>query len=302
MLKEKAVASLGQQSLLMPAWVKAALRANDRLKLYLTLLQSAALHAGSPQTPLPDWGHDLAQAGLHDAPWAQDLVKTAYLENGTLILPHMGPLLDAMSAELATMARPVCDVGPGSAPDLLTRRDHWLQQLQSMRAQEGLEREALAGLTRGDRKGGDSFHVLVMDLHKQLNLLASTVATENLDGAHVWQIKDRDRPLIQAFMRGLQRTAVLKFAHPGLDTAVTRDGSRLLIQNDIGTNDVHVLVIEVKHATILNEGELITLDGNDGAIYPGAVAAVRVPDEKLLQRLRVLRAAPKPKRLRSAAA
>ena len=53
---------------------------------------------------------------------------------------------------------------------------------------------------------------------------------------------------------------------------------------------------------ILNEGELITLDGNDGAIYPGAVAAVRVPDEKLLQRLRVLRAAPKPKRLRSAAA
>ena len=35
MLKENAVASLGKQSLLMPAWIKAALLANDRLKLYL---------------------------------------------------------------------------------------------------------------------------------------------------------------------------------------------------------------------------------------------------------------------------
>ncbi len=82
-----------------------------------------------------------------------------------------------------------------------------------------------------------------MDLHKQLNAMAGEIATENLDGAHVWQIEEADRPLIKAFMRGLHRTAPLKFSHPGLDTAVTRDGSRLLIQNDIGTNDVHVLVI-----------------------------------------------------------
>lgn len=46
-------------------------------------------------------------------------------------------------------------------------------------------------------------------------------------------------------MRGLNRTSALKFDHPGLDTAATRDGERLLIQNDIGTNDAHVLVIQV---------------------------------------------------------
>jgi hypothetical protein len=39
MLKEKAVASMGQQSLLLPAWIKAALLANDRLKLCLTMLR-----------------------------------------------------------------------------------------------------------------------------------------------------------------------------------------------------------------------------------------------------------------------
>jgi len=57
-------------------------------------------------------------------------------------------------------------------------------------------------------------------------------------------------------MRGLNRTAPLKFDHPGLDTAATRDGKRLLLQNDIGTNDAHVLVVQV-------EGKSITLNYSD---------------------------------------
>ncbi len=58
-------------------------------------------------------------------------------------------------------------------------------------------------------------------------------------------------------MRGLNRTSVLKFDHPGLDTAATRDGERLLIQNDIGTNDAHVLVIQVAaHSITLTYSDL----------------------------------------------
>lgn len=250
MLKEKAVASLGQPSLLMPAWVKAALLANDRLKLYLTMLQSAAQHAGSPETPVTDWGRELAHTGLHDSGWLQDLVKTAYFDDRTLVAPQLDQLLEALAADLAIMARPLCDGGRDSESDLVARRDYWLQKLHALEDNEGLSRESLAELTHGTRKSGDSFHLLVMDLHKQLNAMAGEIATENLDGAHVWQIADADRPLIRAFMRGLQRTAALKFSHPGLDTAVTRDGARLLIQNDIGTNDVHVLVIEVEQHTV----------------------------------------------------
>jgi pyruvate,orthophosphate dikinase len=41
---------------------------------------------------------------------------------------------------------------------------------------------------------------------------------------------------------------------------------------------------------VLHEGDVITLDGNDGAIYVGAVAAVMVPDEALRERLRALQA------------
>ena len=250
MLKEKAVASLGQPSLLMPAWIQSALAANDRLKLYLTLLQSAAQHASTPDAPAGQWEKGLAHTELQDAPWAQELVGGAYCDDDLLILPHLENLLEALSNDLTTMARPLCDTGQPSAAALAVRRDHWLQQLHALADDEGLRHAALTELTHGDRQRGDSLHLLVMDLHKQINALSSELATEDIDGAHAWQVQDDDRPLIRAFMRGLHRTAALKFSHPGLDTAVTRDGKRLLIQNDIGTNDVHVLVIEVQDSTI----------------------------------------------------
>ncbi|MDD3379600.1 MAG: PEP/pyruvate-binding domain-containing protein [Rugosibacter sp.] len=40
---------------------------------------------------------------------------------------------------------------------------------------------------------------------------------------------------------------------------------------------------------LLNEGDIITIDGNQGTIYSGAVAAVMVPDTALLKRLQTLR-------------
>jgi uncharacterized protein Yka (UPF0111/DUF47 family) len=52
--------------------------------------------------------------------------------------------------------------------------------------------------------------------------------------------------MVAAFMAGLNRTAKLKFAHPGLATTATRAGGRLVIQNDIGTTDAHVIVIHVQ--------------------------------------------------------
>ncbi len=251
MLKDKAVASLGQQTLLMPAWITAALAANDRLKLYLSLTQAAAQHARKPEDSIGNWSQELARAGLRDAGWTQDLVRHAYNDEGMLVLSHMPQLLQALGEDLQIMARPVVDGGMvKDASGFEQRRNHWLELLQSMHDHEGLTQEALTALTHGERKAGDSFHLLVMDLHKQINALASSVATENLDGAHVWNIQKDDRALVRAFMRGLHRTAPLKFNHPGLDTAVTRDGKRLLIQNDIGTNDAHVLVIEVEEQTI----------------------------------------------------
>lgn len=90
-----------------------------------------------------------------------------------------------------------------------------------------------------------------------INKLAGELTSEVIDGAHVWELQPQDRGRVLAFMRGLNRTAVLKFDHPGLDTAATHDGDRLLIQNDIGTNDAHVLVLQVSgHAITLTYSDL----------------------------------------------
>jgi uncharacterized protein Yka (UPF0111/DUF47 family) len=55
--------------------------------------------------------------------------------------------------------------------------------------------------------------------------------------------------LVKSFMGGLQSTAPLKFDHPGLGTTATRTGTKLVIQNDIGTTDAHVIVIHVTDLT-----------------------------------------------------
>lgn len=248
--KEKAVASLGQSNLLLPAWVKAALAANDRLKLYLSVLQGAQQHARKPDQAPFDWSQELAGQTMTDATWLRDLVRMAYLDGQILVFPQQDQLLEALSADLDLMARPLCDSSFTPPSELSARKNHWLEYLKSLRGTDGLPPEATNQLTHGNPKAGDSLHLLVMALHKQLNALASEIATENLDGAHVWQITPEDTPLVQAFMRGLNRTAPLKFLHPGLDTAATRDGDKLLIQNDIGTNDAHVLVLEVRDQTL----------------------------------------------------
>lgn len=250
MRKEEAVAALGQRSLLLPGWVRAALAANDRLKLYLSLLQEAARHAAEPQAVGTDWSAEFARAGVRETGWLQELVRSAYLDDGVLMLRHLDRWREAVAADLQTMARPVCEADHPAPADLAARRDVWLEFLRGLDPQEGLEPEQLTALTHGERERGDSLHLLVMDLHKALNALAREIATEELDGAHVWGLAPEDRSLVRAFMRGLRRTAPLKFSHPGLDTAATRDGPRLLIQNDIGTNDVHVLVVTVEEPEI----------------------------------------------------
>src|SRR4030095_12090032 len=108
-------------------------------------------------------------------------------------------------------------------------------------------------LTRLTSNGHDRINQIVMDLHWELNRLQATVCVELLDGAHVYGLRDVDRKLVRAFMRGIHETASLKFDHPGLETSATRDGDHLAIQNDLGVTDAHVVVIHVKElkATII---------------------------------------------------
>lgn len=254
--KQDAVASLGLDSLLQPSRVRVALKANDRLKLYLTVLQSADTQAHAPSQAGLDLSREIAAAGIgvrEEADWLHDLPATATLEGHALRLPDLARLAAHLAADLGVMARPLIEpVLPGQ-DSLAERVAHWQDQLAALQgsaAASVLTPAQLAALTHGQRDHGDSLHLTVMDLHKALNKLAARLATDSIDGASAWQLDEAgsDRPRIAAFMAGLNRTRPLKLDHPGLDTAATRDGAKLLIQNDIGTNDAHVLVIEVDTA------------------------------------------------------
>ena len=142
------------------------------------------------------------------------------------------------------MAAPVTGAGFAKRLDTL---------LAAMPPAEGdvLDRDALTAMTRANPPAGeDSLHRLVMDLHKELNALQAALAEETIDGAAAYGLQDADRPRVAAFMAGLNRTAKLKFDHPGLATTATRTGERLVIQNDIGTTDAHVIVVHVEGLTV----------------------------------------------------
>jgi len=239
---------MGQRSLLLPGWIKAALSANDRLKLYLSVLQAAYAHAEHPDREALDLSAELAAAHV-DLPWLRDMSANASLVDGTLLSPDIGRLAQRLREDLETMGRPLLEV-EGETQTQRARIQHWLDWVGALQG-ERISRAQLQALTRGQRSNGDdSLHLLVMDLHHALNQLAGTVSGEEIDGAHVWQLQAADRPRVAAFMRGLNRTAPLKLDHPGLDTAATRDGDRLILQNDLGTNDAHVLVMQIEALTI----------------------------------------------------
>jgi uncharacterized protein Yka (UPF0111/DUF47 family) len=306
MNKSQAVESLGQHRLMLPAWVKAALSANDRLKVYLTVLQTAAAHAAHPKHDLPDLTKEIAAASL-GAAWLHDVVVATTQIDEALLIPDLARLVKGLADDLATMARPVLETTPAGA-ESHTRVKRWLAWLAALPA-DRLNDQQLEGLTHGRRGGPDSLHLLVMDLHKQINHLSGELASEVIDGANVWDLLPEDRPRVAAFMRGLKRTAPLKFDHPGLETAATRDGDKLLLQNDIGTNDAHVLVLQVSALAIsLTYSDLhrvrleffqsllapfgaqwsalesrTNADLNAGAAYSVATAQFDCPDEAALQ-------------------
>ncbi|MGD9872520.1 MAG: phosphate transport regulator, partial [Thauera sp.] len=249
MEKMEAVATLGQTELLKPARVRAALAANDRLKLYLSVLQAAHEHASGADAPALDLSREFAAAGVKAA-WLAEVPSNAFREGKRLHIADLPRLRALIAEDLRLMGRPVEDQG-----DLDARIEHWCVWLDALEP-DTLSTDELHALTAGKRGKDDSLHLLVMDLHKAINRLAAELSSENIDGAHVWQIDEADRARVAAFMRGINQTRALKLSHPGLDTAATRDGARLLLQNDIGTNDAHVLVIQV-------EGLEVTLTYSD---------------------------------------
>ncbi|WP_315769391.1 MULTISPECIES: hypothetical protein [unclassified Bradyrhizobium] len=248
-MKTDIVKELGQSDILLPQLVAEGLAANDRIKLRLSALQAAAQHAKQPRGNVPDLSMESRAAGIAPAALVT-LISGAHLAgDDKVVAPGLAPLLKSIEGDIVAMISAAAAGDPAEG-------QHFEKRLASIRsaghldATPEIEIARIGRLTGVDHEGPDSLHRLVMDLHKALNGLAASQSEAVIAGAHVFGIQDSDRAPIASFMRGLNETRPLKFNHPGLDATAIRAGDRLVIQNDIGTTDAHVIVIVVTASTV----------------------------------------------------
>ncbi|MGE5147920.1 MAG: hypothetical protein ACM3N5_14300 [Candidatus Eiseniibacteriota bacterium] len=244
-MKTQIIKELGQGDILLPSLVAEGLAANDRIKVRMSALQAAGQHAREPDRPVTELAVESHAAGIAPAAIAA-LIGGAHLNgDGRLTAPNLAKLMKDIQDDAATMIRAVT-AGAASEGENAEARLNAIRGAGLLDAGNDIEIARIARLTGVAQENGDSLHRLVMDLHKALNKLAADCSEEIINGAHVFGLEAEDRSAVENFMKGLNETRALKFNHPGLDTMATRSGGRLLIQNDIGTTDAHVVVIAVK--------------------------------------------------------
>jgi len=243
--KTRIVAALGESLLLLPFLLNEALTANDRAKYRLSLLQTAKSHADSPDAPFSDLHPERLACGITDASYDDVVAETVRRGPDNYVMPHARELCSALRDDLLAMIAPF-EAAQKAEADLFTQRLQRVSGAPWCAEDDTVTGTDIAALTSGDPTQGDSLHLLIMEVHKALNRLQAEIATENVDGALTYGLRGDDRAIVLAFMKGVNRTHALKFEHPGLGTTATRIGGKLIIQNDIGTTDAHVLVIHVE--------------------------------------------------------
>jgi len=245
-MKDHILEVLGETGLVLPKLLEQAIAANDRIKYYFTLLQLACAQAEQPAPGVPNsLRSERLSAAVDDAALDETIAGARQSKPGEFDLPHLPKILEEIDRCMLSMGEPVQRSDPQVGQSIKQR----VTELKSRIGAEThvLDKARLKLITSGDREHTDSLHLVVMDLHKILNEIQSRLAVESISGAKVYAIEDRDRALIAAFMEGLNRTVGLKLEHPGLSATATRVDGRLILQNDIGMTDAHVIVIRVEN-------------------------------------------------------
>lgn len=247
--KTTIIKEIGQEDILLPLLVNAALLANERIKYYLALLQSAKDHGDHPEHDYSTLNPERVQAGIDNADL--DIVVGITKKTGPdrYIVPHLPEIFTALDVCFHEMLAPIRKTSVAEA-DSFEARFSRIGLSATMDRPEVATTDQITALTRGDPDAEDSLHIIVMDLHKSLNALQQQLATEEIEGAKTYLIRNEDRQIIRAFMAGLNRTSRLRFDHPGLGTTATRCGERLIVQNDIGVTDAHILIMTIQDTTV----------------------------------------------------
>lgn len=242
--KKTIIKELGEDGLLLPVLINRALAANDRIKYFFALLQTAMERADHPERALPAMRIEREAAGIENEQYDTVVEGTKRESDGSYAVPFMDRILMDIDQCIGEMIEPFACKGGGDAEDFRRRKGQFATVLPDPAAAT-ISGDAIRQMTMAGEPGNDSLHQLVIDIHKGLNGLQAALSNETIDGAMAYMLGEGDEQLVRAFMKGLNRTSPLRFDHPGLGTTATRTGDKLLIQNDIGVTDAHVLVINV---------------------------------------------------------
>ncbi len=249
-MKTQIISELGQTDILLPSLLAEGLAANDRIKVRMSALQAAVHRAEAPERPPVELNAESRAAGLSSAALSA-LIRGAHLAgDGRVAAPNLGKLMKEIDDDMETMVRAV-SAGKAAESGSLAARFATIRATGLTDVGNDIEITRVARLTGISQTGADSLHRLVMDAHKALNRLAAACAEEVVSGAHAFGLEgDDDRAAVESFMKGVNETRALKFDHPGLATTAVRSNGRLLIQNDIGETDAHVVVVGVNSDSV----------------------------------------------------
>src|SRR5579883_2739027 len=130
-MKTQVLEVIGETDWSRLAQIQAALAANDRIKYYLSLLQTAAAQADHPGEPMSWLRRDDLQATIGRRA-ADDLVSQSQRDNGRYRMPGCSMLLQRIAEDLRTMAAPVlADAEPPQRADLSGRLESLIAKLPS---------------------------------------------------------------------------------------------------------------------------------------------------------------------------
>lgn len=248
-MKTEIVAKLGESELLLPSLIGEGLAANDRVKTRLSIMQAAAEHAYDPTHVRFDLTAECRAAGIDPVAMERLVNRAALFGADRIAAPGLADLETAIWSDVATMTEAVA-AGDREQGDAARTRVAAIKSDTGAQPSDDVAFAHIGRLIALADGAGDSLHRIVMDLHKMLNGLAAAHAEETVMGARVYGLQGQDRTAVQAFMRGVEATQRLKFGHPGLSTMATRSDARLIIQNDIGETDAHVVIIAVEQNAI----------------------------------------------------
>jgi hypothetical protein len=243
--KKTMIQELGEEELILPTLVNNALAANDQVKYYFTLLQAARSHASHPGSEFSNLRAEREAAGVEDPGFDRVVAGSEKAGKDCWRIPHATRILSGIRSCLDQMTVPLLACKDEKSTSFETRVRTLVAEIPAEES-DIVDDAVIQRITAADEGTLDSIHLLVMDLHKALNVLQGDLASEIIDGAMTYLLTAEDRTLVTAFMAGIKKTSPLKFDHPGLGTTATRNRAKLVIQNDIGMTDAHVLVVNVE--------------------------------------------------------